>query len=140
MERLSCPEPQPYVVPITPQRLRPPAKLNKAERAAFADIVCSADATQFAPSDMTLLVGLARAIVAEDLAVAHLASEGTVIDGKLSAWVTAKEKAHKETIAYIHKLRLSPMARSHALLKPERAMSAYDRLAMEMESDGDEAH
>ena len=101
------------------------------------------DPSQFAPSDMTLLVGLARSIVAEDLAVANLSREGTVIDGKLSPWVTAKEKAHREIIAYTHKLRLSPMARSHALLKPEKAMSVYDRLAMEMEgdgSDGDEAH
>ena len=128
------------VVPVTPQRLRPPAKLNEAQRAAFLDIVGSSPPTQFAPSDMPLLVGLARAIVAEDLAVAHLEREGTVIEGKLNAWAVAKEKSHKEIIALTHKLRLSPAARSHALLKPEKAVSVYDRLAMEMEIAGDEAH
>jgi hypothetical protein len=48
------------------------------------------------------------------LANHKLSTEGPVIDGKISPWITVLEKAHRSCCALAMRLRLSPQARIDA--------------------------
>jgi hypothetical protein len=55
------------------QRLRPPAELTEAERLIFLDILGTAEAAKFEPSDLPLPPAYVRAIGRERTASAHCA-------------------------------------------------------------------
>jgi phage terminase small subunit len=123
------------------QRLRPPPELNATETEVFLSIVGSLDAGHFRPSDTPLLASYATSVVTEREAVAHLKSEGHVVNGRANAWLIVKEKAHREMIALSLRLRLSPQGRGRPLVRKDR-ISAYEKLMLAdqaSDDDGDEA-
>jgi P27 family predicted phage terminase small subunit len=116
-----------------PQRLRAPDNLSPAERAVFADIVSACRPESFIPSDTPLLESYARAIVQERTAMKNLQSEGYVLRGRPSPWLTIKEKAHREIIALSLRLRLSPQGRRKLaeVKAAPNTLSVYERMALE---------
>jgi hypothetical protein len=125
--------------PLPLRRLHPPPHLTDAERAVFIDIVSTADARHFAPSDLPLVASYASAVVTEREALDHLHREGWVMpNGRPSGWVTVKEKAHRELIALSLRLRLSPQGRGigHATKVKADRISAYEQLELEERHDG----
>lgn len=115
-------------------RLRPPATLSEAERAAFIEIVNSCDPKHFVRSDLPLLCRYAEASVLAEQAAQEL-RQGAVIGGRPSPWITVQEKAVRALIALSMRLRVSPQARqpNNPSRKTTAGPSAYDL----MEPDDD---
>jgi phage terminase small subunit len=113
-------------------RLRPPASLSDAERAAFVDIVSTCKPSHFVASDMSLLCRFAEATVLAEEAARHLRDEGPVIAGRVSPWVTVQEKAVRALVSLSMRLRLSPQARApNNPTRPQPAVSHYDKMRLE---------
>jgi phage terminase small subunit len=92
-------------------RLRPPASLSEAERAAFIDIVSTTKANHFVASDMSLLCRYAEATVLAEQAARHLRDEGPVIAGRVSPWIVIQEKSVRALVSLSMRLRLAPQSR-----------------------------
>jgi phage terminase small subunit len=118
----------------TPQRLSPPEELAPAEKRIFVDLVSSIAPTHFIASDLPLLVSYCVAIAQEREANHHLRTEGHVVSGKPSAWITIQEKSHRMITALSMRLRLAPQSRARTKIKADQA-SAYDRMAALGEHD-----
>jgi P27 family predicted phage terminase small subunit len=116
-------------------RLRPPADLPDAERAVFLDIVGTCDAKHFRPSDLPLLTTYCSSTVVAAQAAEHLRNDGPVIAGRVSPWVTVREKATREMVALSMRLRLSPQARQANNPSRPAHISAYERMALERDRD-----
>jgi phage terminase small subunit len=110
--------------------------MPQPERQAFAAIVASVDPKHFAPSDLPLLTSYVCAIVQEQQAVAHLRTEGCVINGKTNPWIVIQEKAHRMMVALSLRLRLSPQGRGRIAAKAE-PVNAYERMRLEDEERDD---
>jgi phage terminase small subunit len=92
-------------------RLRPPASLSDAERAAFIDVVSTTKANHFVASDMSLLYRYAEATVLAEQAARHLRDEGPVIAGRVSPWIVIQEKSVRALVSLSMRLRLAPQSR-----------------------------
>jgi len=95
-----------------PKRLQAPSSLSEPERSIFNRIVANCDARHFRPSDELLLVRYAEASALCDLAADHLRTEGAVVGGKPSPWITVQEKSVRTMVALSMRLRLSPQSRA----------------------------
>jgi len=82
----------------------------------FAHVVNSVDPSHFSDVDLPLLESYAVAAHLASEAADHLAAEGTVIDGKASPWLGAKEKADKLLVALSARLRICPQSRFDRLV------------------------
>ena len=132
------------VIPGAPQqRLRPPPDLTPAEKALFVDIVADYRPEHFKPTDAALLVVYVRAVLAEREAAERLETEGKVVDGKPSPWLSVLAQASKTMLTFARSLRLGPLARAPSRAsrpgKPERPLSVYERMALESDDDNDAA-
>jgi P27 family predicted phage terminase small subunit len=119
------------VLPTRSGRLRPPSSLGEAERVVFAELVAACKSTHFQPSDLPLLARYCEAAVLGEQAAEHLRTEGPVIAGHVSPWVTVQEKAMRAMVALSMRLRLSPQARqANNPTRPQPA-NIYERMAIE---------
>jgi len=101
----------------------------------FIDVVCAVRADHFQPSDGLLLARYAECAVMAADAATMLATEGTVINGKPSAWLTVHAQMTKAMLGLSHRLRLSPQGRSPTNPKRSAGVSYYDRVQLEQQSD-----
>jgi|RhiMetdeSRZDD1v2_1073273.scaffolds.fasta_scaffold735587_3 hypothetical protein len=130
---------QPYTVTdVTPYgsgsgRLRPPATLGEPERRAFVDLVTTAPAGQFQPSDLPLLCRWAELTVMCEQARGELAAQGMVTaDGKPSAWFSVYQQSVKALSGLALRLRLGPQSRAFkAPKKTVGRVSYFERMALE---------
>jgi hypothetical protein len=122
-----------YARPL--ERLAPPADLSEDGRQVFLDLVLASEPTRFRASDGPLLTAYVRAILQERSASAHLEAEGHVVDGKPSPWLAVLAQALKGMSTLSHRLRLSPQGRSPTNPKRPQAVSYYDRVRLEGQSD-----
>jgi phage terminase small subunit len=118
-----------------PGRLRPPASLSEDERVVFLDLVTACKPEHFTASDLPLLCRYCEAAVLGEQAAVHLRTDGAVIAGRVSPWLTVSEKAVKAMVSLSMRLRLSPQARQAN--NPTRAKPAniYERMALEVDKD-----
>ena len=93
------------------RRLRLPAGLGEAEKAAFLDLVTSTDPKQFRAADLPLLARWSELCVMAEKAAKALASEGMVIDGRASPWIGIHQMATKNLSVLALRLRLGPQSR-----------------------------
>ena len=137
------------ILPGSPAKhLSPPPGLSPAEKELFLDVVVDHRPEHFKLTDGVLLVAYVRAVLDEREAAAHLESEGKVVDGKLSPWLTVRMQAHKAMLSFARALRLGPLGRAPSRasrpqpLKPSQTLSYYDRMNLELDhatSEGDDA-
>lgn len=100
------------VVDGKPTFIEPRRGLSGPLRKLFAEIVRSAQPEHFVPSDRVLLERYVEAINLAEQAQERLEAEGPVTkEGRISAWVTVQEKAHRSAVALAGKLRLCPHSR-----------------------------
>jgi phage terminase small subunit len=119
----------------TPPRLTPPPTLNEDAKRVFLDVVCSVRADHFQPADTLLLARYAECAVMAGDAATMLTTEGTVIDGKPSPWLSVHAGMVKAMLGLSHRLRLSPQGRSPTNpSRPVQAVSYYDRVRLEEHS------
>jgi phage terminase small subunit len=130
-------QPNLNVIQGNPDRLRPPDDLSPEEKKIFASIVASVDGKFFLPSDLPLLASYAVAICQERTANQHLRTEGYVINGRPSAWITVQEKSHRMVTALSMRLRLAPQSRTRTKVRDENR-SVYERMALEGSEDDDD--
>ena len=118
-----------------PGRLRPPAHLSPAARGVFVEIVASLAADHFMAADSDLLCAYAKAVCLEREASDHLDREGSVVAGKVNAWITVLEKSQRALVAFSLRLRISPQSRSRGKVRGEPKLSVYDKLVLEQQGD-----
>ena len=118
-----------------PERLRPPAHLSQAAREVFVKIVASLAADHFMAADSDLLCAYAKAVCLEREASDHLDREGSVVAGKVNAWITVLEKSQRALVAFSLRLRISPQSRSRGKVRGEPKLSVYDKLVLEQQGD-----
>jgi phage terminase small subunit len=124
----------------SPERLRAPEGLTEPEAAVFAETVASCAASHFVRSDMPMLCGYCRAVVAERRAAAELEAGGWVNGGKASPWLVVLEKAQRAAIAYAQQLKLTPRSRARKTPEPPEQMSVYDLMRLQRDQhEADEA-
>jgi phage terminase small subunit len=117
-------------------RLRPPASLSEAERAAFIDIVSTTKPNHFQASDMPLLCRYAEATVLAEEAARHLRDEGAVVAGRTSPWLVVQEKSVRAMTALSMRLRLSPQARApNNPTRPQPTTSHYDKMRLDHDTE-----
>jgi hypothetical protein len=92
-------------------RLRPPADLGEAEQQVWRTITQACDPQHFQASDAPLLRRYVENVMLAGRAAEALATEGPVINGRLSSWLTVAEKADRALVALSMRLRISPQAR-----------------------------
>jgi hypothetical protein len=119
-----------------PTRLCPPSSLSEPARIVFIDLINACKPTHFQKSDLPLLVRFAEAAALADEADVHMRSEGPVVAGRVSPWLTVSEKANRILLGLSLRLRISPQARQPN--NPGKARggpepSYYD--TMQLESD-----
>jgi len=121
------------VIPLDQRlsRLRPPANLSEPERNIFVDLVTACPARHFQQSDMPLLIRYVETAALADQAAEHIRSEGAVVGGRLSPWVTAQEKAIRALTALSMRLRLSPQARQPNNPSRKSPVSYYERMTVD---------
>jgi Phage terminase, small subunit len=103
------------VIPITDRsRMRPRQGAPAEVATVFMELVLSMPADHFRRTDAPLIEAYAQAIVLGREAYEHLQSEGQVIAGRTSPWVTCLEKAHRSAVALSMRLRLAPQSRLKA--------------------------
>jgi phage terminase small subunit len=122
-------------------RLSPPSDMSEAEKAVFLDLICSAPAGQFEPSDMGLLRSWCETSLIARRAARRLELEGMDADGKPSMWLGVHRDAVRTLAVLSVKLRLSPLARSPSTRASRiKAVptSAYEQLALEEEGFNDD--
>src|SRR5690242_8592982 len=95
-------------------RLRPRPETPKEIATIFRELVASMPAEHFTATDAPLIEQYAQAIVLGREAYDHLQSEGQVISGRASPWVTCLEKAQRAAVALSMRLRLAPQSRIKA--------------------------
>jgi phage terminase small subunit len=115
--------------------LRPPAHLSPAARGVFVEIVASLAADHFMAADSDLLCAYAKAVCLEREASDHLDREGSVVAGKVNAWITVLEKSQRALVAFSLRLRISPQSRSRGKVRGEPKLSVYDKLVLEQQGD-----
>jgi hypothetical protein len=122
------------------RRLRPPAGLPDPERRVFLDLVATTPPSQFAPSDLALLVRWCELVVLAARAAEGMRSAPLVTaDGKPSPWVALHASAVKGITMLALKLKLSPQARApKAPKKLPGPMSYYERMNLEGERREDQ--
>ena len=87
------------VIPITDRsRMRPRQGAPAEVATVFMELVLSMPADHFRRTDAPLIEAYAQAIVLGREAYEHLQSEGQVIAGRTSPWVTCLEKAHRSAV------------------------------------------
>jgi phage terminase small subunit len=128
----------PFGVPSP--RLKPPATLGPAEKAAFLALVTQAPAQQFALVDLPLIVRWCELTVMAERAMRRLAAEGEVVDGKQNPWFAVHQQATKGLLGLALRLRIGPQCRAQRV--PKRTVSQlsyYERLELEKGGhEGDE--
>jgi hypothetical protein len=115
-------------------RLSPPGDMSEAEKAVFLDLICSAPAGHFEPSDMALLRSWVETTLIARRAAKRLELEGMDADSKPSMWLGVHRDAVRTLAVLSVKLRLSPLARSPSTRAPHikaASTSAYDRMYVE---------
>src|SRR5262245_61019611 len=101
------------VAPEPPLNLPRPssdAPANVAE--IFAELLANAPREHFRSGDAALIEAYAQAISLSRQAWSELSTNGPVIDGRPSAWITVLEKAHRSLVALAARLRLAPQSRA----------------------------
>lgn len=105
----------PLAVNVSRIRLTPPAWLSPAAANVFRTLVAAVDPQHFRRSDLPLLCAYSAAVVAHDRAVQALEAEGAVTaEGKVSPWITIREKEVRALVPLARSLRLSPQARMNS--------------------------
>jgi hypothetical protein len=122
------------------RRLRPPVGLPDPERRVFLDLVATTPASQFAPSDLPMIVRWCELCVLAERAAEGLRSNALVtVDGKPSPWVALHASAVKGLTLLALRLKLSPQARApKAPKKLPVPMSFYERMNLEGERREDQ--
>jgi hypothetical protein len=121
-----------------PQRIAPPADMSPDESRVFIDTVGSKQATAFELSDIPVLRAYCSAVVLIERAAAALATEGPIIDNKLSPWLAVHTQAVKSMLASARRLRLAPLGR-RSQERPGRvpSLSVYDQMDLERRQQGE---
>jgi hypothetical protein len=122
------------------RRLSPPECLGDLQKAAFIDLVSSAPASQFRPSDVGLLCRYAELTVMAEQAAFELQQQGMVTaKGRVSPWFAVHNAATRELRMLSQRLHLGPRSRTLKAVKTEtgRAPSYYERMALEGFDDAD---
>jgi phage terminase small subunit len=83
-------------------------------KALFNQILSQASKDQFRQTDETLLELYCLAVLEARLAYRHLETDGRIINGRLSPWVSILEKAYKAVVSLSVRLRLGPKSRLDA--------------------------
>jgi len=91
-----------------PTHLEIPDDLPKSLRAVVEDLITSQKPGHFKPGDGILLEAYAAAHLLRREAYEHIKSEGAVIDGRSSPWLTVLEKSAKALVSLSGRLRLAP--------------------------------
>jgi len=121
------------------ERLRPPDQLGEREKRAFVDITSSCPSAQFTQADVPLLTRWCELELQAQQAAADLRTNGMVVNGKPSPWLSVHAAATKGQSLLALRLRLGPQSRAQRAPKSLPApLTAYERLALE-DDDGDEA-
>lgn len=95
-----------------PTYIEPRSDLSPPLAKLFREIVRSTQSGHFVVSDRVLLERYCEAIALAELAQQNLEETGPVTsEGRVSAWVTVQEKAHRSAVALAGKLRLCPHSR-----------------------------
>ena len=113
-----------------PGRLRPPATLSDSERTVFVNLVGACKPEHFQASDLPLLARYCEATVLAEQAAEHLRTEGAVIAGRVSPWITVQEKAIRALTALSMRLRVSPQARAPNNPSRPQPANVYERMAL----------
>ena len=92
-------------------RIAPPDTLSPAAKAVFLHIVANVDPSHFSEVDMPLLEGYANSAALATEAAQMLDSDGAVVDGNASAWVSVAATAQKQLVALSARLRICPQSR-----------------------------
>jgi phage terminase small subunit len=113
--------------------LRPPASLSRPQKAAFLDLVTTCPATQFAPSDMPLLVRWCELCVMAESANFELQASGLLApDGKPSPWFRIHLDCTKALSGLALRLRLGPQSRAPKAPKRKAGpVSHFDIMSLE---------
>lgn len=113
--------------------------LSEGPARVFAHVVNSVDASHFSEVDLPLLESYAVAAHLSSEAAEHLGAEGSVIDGKASPWLSAKEKADKLLVALSARLRICPQSRFDRLVAGANSrQQSGSRKPWEADVEGDE--
>jgi hypothetical protein len=120
-----------------PTRLQVPGELTGRAKEVFLDTVSACKAGHFLPQDTPILVEFCRAVALADAADAALATEGAVVNGKLSAWVTVQEKAQRAMAQLSLRLRITPQGRSPTVpSRATRPLSYHEQRALLEDQNG----
>ena len=136
---------RPYATPDTTTygapnpRLSPPVGLPEAEKRAFMALMTSTPASQFAASDLPLIVQFCELSVLAERAAEGLRNAPLLDgEGRASPLVAIHASATKGMTMLALRLKLSPQARSPKAPKRDvPQLSYYQQQALE-EGDGDD--
>ncbi|MDR6535599.1 P27 family phage terminase small subunit [Variovorax soli] len=118
-------------------RIKSLNNLSEGPARVFAHVVNSVDPSHFSDVDLPLLESYAVAAYLTSEAAEHLAEEGTVIGGRASPWLAAKEKADKLLVALSARLRICPQSRFDRLVAGANSRSQPNsRRPWESDPDG----
>jgi phage terminase small subunit len=125
------------------QRLQPPTCLGDDERQVFIDLISSTPAGQFQENDLALICRWCEASVMAARAAEELRVGGMMVAApggpKVNPWFAVWREAAKVQKDLALRLKLSPQARHHKAPKSLPApLTAYERLALEGDDDGEE--
>src|SRR6476661_3108310 len=114
-------------LPFTGPALTPPPSLTEAQAAVFKATIAAVDPDHFNPADLPLIIEFCRCTISCEEAAGHLQEEGSVIDGKVSPWVTVAEKSQRALVAIAGKLRVCPASRFDRLVAGTRSRAQFKK-------------
>jgi phage terminase small subunit len=104
----------------------------------FTELIASAPAGHFQPTDGYLVERYAAALLLARRAYAELEAIGPVVDGRMNPWLTVLEKCDRAVVALSGRLRLAPQSRDTSRSAGRKAdgvrPSAYEVYFREQES------